>query len=668
MCGITGIVTFNNGTLRANLPSYLAKMNQSLRHRGPDDEGFAFFDDKGHYFPCFGMDTPAIVKANETPYQPTVAPDSHLLDHVVIGLGHRRLSIIDLSPAGHQPMCDRSRNYWMTFNGEIYNYLELRAELETLGCTFYTSSDSEVLLQAWITWGEGALQRLNGMWAFCVFDVQAGRLYLARDVTGVKPLYYHHDHEFFAFASEQKALLSLPEIPLKLNHKAAYDYFVMGKIEHEEEGLFAGIMELMPGEICSINLNTGSISTYPYKVVPQSDKKFIYSDNAFSDAVEQTRALLLNSIKLRLRADVTVGSCLSGGLDSSSIVTGMHQLLPQGQQLSVFTAAFDNPMFDERPWAKHVVDQTSSDWHVTSPTADELAQNLGTMLYAQDIPTFSSRTYAQFRVMEMAAKQGVKVLLDGQGGDELFSGYNHHNLSFWFELLQSGQFKKLIHEMQLSGGVGQGAKSLLKAIVKMNWIPKLPANAVAWLYAQQKSEMHFLDADFLQEHRQRLHLLRQDSLTDLNGSLEHEYFGTPLKHLLRCEDRSSMWYSIESRTPFADDKELYNYVFSLPASFKMKDGQRKVLLREAMKGILPEPVRTRQDKMGFDVPNNEWIKHMAKVAIPMFMDDTSGIFNKKALEEGLNAFLNPKSPVEDFKVFKYIAFVYWWQEFNHRLT
>jgi asparagine synthase (glutamine-hydrolysing) len=667
MCGIAGI-------FRLSLPGYsdlggmVQRMTDSLRHRGPDDAGQVQFFSQASPLPLGEADTPASVWESAFPWSPR--PHRASSEAPVLVLGHRRLSILDLSAAGHQPMASHDGALWVVFNGEIYNYLEIRAELTSLGVSFQTATDTEVILEAYRQWGTDCAHRFNGMWAFALYDGRSRSLWCCRDRTGVKPFYYALPDGMFAFASEQKALLTLPGLDARLNIEAVADYFLFSRLDQSAEGLFKGIFELPAGHELMIAENgPRPLSPQAWYRRPALAGLGKWRPRNFAEHAGALRAALQRSVELRLRADVPVGACLSGGLDSSSLVCLMHAIrVHQGQGgegLHVFTAGAREERFDERKWAAIVVERTGATWHQTIPEADELRRDLETMMYAQDAPTFSARTYTQFRVMELVHRAGIKVVLDGQGGDELLSGYEPHDAAFAFGMLKNGRVGAWCREARMGGGLRPALSLMGRMAVKNLLLPGLPEGLRWKLLLQKYPEWQFLSPDLLAVGRRRLSEIEEAPVGSLAAMLSHEYFGGPLQHLLRCEDRAGMWHSIESRTPFADDPDLMELVFTIPDVFKIHGGYRKALLREAMRGLLPEAIRTRRDKMGFVAPNNDWLQALSPLAESYFAGEDEAVFNKKALlSDRGRRFWIPDSPVENFRVYKFMAFSAWRKRFG----
>lgn len=671
MCGIVGIINTNQQP-HYQLSTWLNTMSRAIQHRGPDGVGFVFFDKKNRPHPTTTSTFYNKNKQSAINYHPETPIQTLKNTAFQIGLGHQRLSIIDTSMAGHQPMATPDGQLWLTYNGEIYNYIELRKTLQQYGYVFRTQTDTEVILNAYLHWGRACIQYFNGMFAFVLYDRKRQLIWGVRDRTGVKPLYYYHNKEYIAFASEQKALLQLPFVDKKINPTAAFDYFVLNTLEAQPQGLFEDIQELPPSHDFTIDLTTKTVQTHRYF---QFQPKPFTTKNRFDEATFQTlttttRQLVQQAIKIRLRSDVAIGSCLSGGLDSSTIVCVINQLLRQekiaqiGERQQVFTTCFKDKRYDEQAWAKLVVDQTQATWHKTFPTQNELLDDLETLIYCQDIPMYSTSTYAQFRVMQLIKAAGIKVVLDGQGGDELFGGYAPHYVGLWNELLQHFQFNALAKELKFFGGYGKAFKFWLKNQLKYNGLSKLPTRWRHRFQLQYFNELHYLNPDLLASQQFRYQEFISEKVNSLKNMLTYEYFKTPLKQLLKCEDRCSMWFGIESRTPFADDLPLMEMVLSVPAHFKIHKSIRKYLLREAFKGILPEPIRQRQDKMGFVTPNNQWIKNLRHHIRPYFEEQDTLIFNKKRLLADFDRFFNPNTTIENYRIFKFISFAIWRKVFE----
>lgn len=658
MCGISGILKLNGSSIE--LATAVQKMNTSIRHRGPDGEGFVFADENWKAHATYSNDTPATIYQARFPHSPQI-PCSLVNFPTKLVLAHRRLAIVDLSPAGHQPLCNLDQSLWITYNGEVYNYPELRTELESLGHSFFTQTDTEVVLAAYQQWGTDCLKRFNGMWAFVIWDRTKEILFGSRDRFGVKPFYYYKDQEVFTFASEQKAFLKNSFVKTQLNHTAVADYFCAGEIEYKEESFFKNIIELFPGTAFELSTNNGEFKKWIWYSLPEVEDKATFTEQQYKGYIEETRALLVNAIRIRLRADVPIGACLSGGIDSSTIVGIIADLLSKnkkiiiGDQLKLFTAVFDEVNSDERKWAKEMADKSGAEWHTVMPTPEEFMRDLKDLIFCQDIPIWSTSTYAQFRVLQLAKENNIRVVLDGQGGDELFAGYLPHYIPFWTELKNNDESVRRSSELK---AYGDGAsKFRLREYLKQQTIPSLPLKMQMGIQRVYFQDMNYLDANLISNFINN----KDENITSntLNAALRNEFVNTRLKGYLKCEDRCSMWHSVESRTPFADDHLLIEAVFKMPGMMKIRNGMSKYILREAASPFLPSTIKNRKDKMGFASPNNKWVTELKDQFRPYFEQDLTGIINHKKLLKDYDSFFNIAAKPENGRIFKFMAFAVW---------
>lgn len=661
MCGITGIVKLKKGDF--HFPTVIQKMTDTLRHRGPDGEGFLFID-KQQTYTAYGKDTPLSIQHSSIIYKPLL-PISAISDNCEIAFGHRRLSIIDLSEAGHQPMCNPQQNLWITYNGEIYNYLELRAELKTLGHIFETATDTEVILHAYREWGNECVSKFNGMWAFVIYDKEKNTLFGSRDRFGVKPFYYVLNEHIFAFASEQKSFLKAGLIKPKLNPEAVFDFFVFSKIEGHEEGMFAGIFELQQAHSFEFNLGEQKLKKWKYYTLPHNEEFKKFDPREFENLSQKTREYIIESIKLRLRSDVAVGSCLSGGIDSSGIVAIMNLLLKnENKKINLFTASFTDDKIDEGKWAKLMVDSTHSEWSRTFPTAEELKNDLENLMYCQDIPIWSTSTYAQYRVMQLAKEKGVKVILDGQGGDELWGGYPHHQSIYLRELLVNANFKSALSLLKNSEIKGANSIWFAKQYMKHSGISSLPKLLQPVLFKNYFQHLNYLNPDFFNQYKQRFESHFEGAPKNLNAILYKESTSSLLKGYLKCEDRCSMWHSVESRTPYADDINLVELAFNTPSVYKIYNNQSKYILRKALKDLVPESILNRKDKMGYTTPNNQWINGIKASVKEDFHAGLSDIFNLPELHSNYDKLFGDADSSDNGQTFKFISFAIWHKIFE----
>ena len=649
MCGINGIFS---RTVGVDLLQHGTRMNALIQHRGPDDEGSVLFNSSI----AAPIATAKSIHNQEGIKYLTYSGESP--KDAFGWFGHQRLSILDLSALGHEPMCDETGNYWLTYNGEVYNYLEIREELKENGVSFVSNTDAEVVLKAYIHWGNDCLNKFNGMWAFAIYDVKQQVLFASRDRFGVKPFYYIKNETQFAFSSEQKALVMGGLIPRRINKKAAFDYLAFASLESEPEGMFEGVIELLPGHNLHLDYKNWDLEVEQYYDLKISEGINKINPEKETEYVGEISSLFKKSVDLRLRSDVPVGACLSGGIDSSAIVTQMSDLGKEG--IFTFTSASKDAQFDETKYAEIVNDAVKAKSNIIYPDANGLLAGMEELIYAQDIPLFSTSTFAQFSIMKKVKEAGVKVVLDGQGGDELFGGYLPYHINQWMDDLRSGNVGRLIGELRSFYSLSSGLQFFVKQYLKYYGIKSIPSVIYNKILKKVQSEHDFISKDLMSEFGKRSYKKSQEKPPkSLNGILKHEFYNTRLKQYLKCEDRCSMWHGVEARTPFSDDINLIEYTFNIPGVYKIQGGVKKYLLKEATEGILPKAIYERQDKMGYVTPNNQWINEIKGDLKKYFTPDLAEYLNYDHLMNNYDSFFNQANQPENQRMFKFIAFAVW---------
>ncbi len=524
----------------------------------------------------------------------------------IVALGHRRLSIIDLSDAGHQPMHYLDR-YTIIHNGEIYNYIELREELQKTGYSFHSQTDTEVIVAAYDNWKDDCVEHFDGMFAFAIWDEKEKKLFAARDRFGEKPFYYFHDGEKLIFASEMKALWAYG-IEKKNNLKLLFNFLTIGYTdnpERPEETFYENIQKLPAAsylKYCPDNYRDNN----QFSILKYWDIEIENIDEEIDDdeAIEEFNLLFNTSVRRRLRSDVAIGTSLSGGLDSSSVIATLHSLTAHSSQLTAFSSIFPGFEKDESAFSKLVADQYNLKQFTVVPHAVSLASDFEKIFYHQEEPFTSASIYAQYKVYELARQQGIKVLLDGQGADETLAGYHKYYKWYWQELFNK---RKLISSNEIKAARQNGVKEKFG-----------PRNIIAALFPDF--------ASVILERQYLLNALRQEDLTkefvqhqskeayyatpahfNLNGALYFNTMQHGLEELLRYADRNSMAHGREVRLPFLSH-ELVEFIFSLPANFKIRKGWTKWLLRKSMEKSLPAEIIWRRDKVGFEPPQQQWMQ------------------------------------------------------------
>ncbi len=626
MCGLYGSIGFAPDRRRINM----------VAHRGPDGEGFQVFD------------SPA----------------------GTVCLAHRRLAIIDVSDAGSQPMADASRRFHLVFNGEIYNYLELRDELAAEGRAFTTETDSEVLLTALAAWGEGALDKLRGMFAFLFWDDRDKRLFAARDRFGIKPLYLAATSHGVAFSSEIKQLLGLPGLGSRMNLARVHDFLDSGISDHTQETLFADVLQVRAGECLWVETSPRIKTRRRRWYAAEAGAPLNIGE---TEAADRFGGLLTDAVRLHLRSDVPVGSCLSGGVDSSSIVCLMAKMIrSRGAEAPVTTvsACYAEKSADERSFIDMVVARAGSRPCYVFPRAEDVLDLAARITWHQDEPFGSTSIFAQWCVFEEARKAGVKVMLDGQGADEQLAGYHWLFPYYMADLARRARLSMLLRTL-LERRHWHGApvtQQVMYALARL-----LPEGA-AKVLRRLRRRRDWLASNLISRHggalsaeataREALGL--PSSARDLAGLcvfLTHAY---NLQMLLHWEDRNSMAHSVEARVPFLDHP-LVEFSLALGGQHKMIGGETKRVLRRAMSGILPDAIRDRRDKLGFSTPEQEWFRGPLRGAMIEGVEATLArypeLFNAAETRAFAAGMLDGKAPV-DFALWRIVSFGVWGETFR----
>lgn len=596
MCGISLAINVKNIPVTQE---QIKAMNDKVSHRGPDDEGFYF----GSHF----------------------------------ALGHRRLSILDLSPAGHQPM--QWKHWWITFNGEVYNYIELREELKTLGHCFRSGTDTEVIVAAYEQWGTAAFSRFNGMWAFAIYDSKKSEIVCCRDHFGIKPLYFTRSGSWFLAGSEIKQFTVFPDFKPVLNKEAAVNFLVSGLLNYSDRTFFEGVYELRPGHYLRYDLSSHEIQVHAWYDL---DKASVGIKDPIEPATQRTRELFLDSVRLRMRSDVPVGSCLSGGIDSSSMVSVIHSKKMANESFATVTSCYEDKRYDEQKFSDEVSRKTGFRSLKVYPDLNCLWDegHFDKMLYHQDQPFSTASHYSEFNVFRKARENGIIVMLDGQGSDEFLCGYGEFFILRVREMLRRFQWLRawrLIKAKAAHRGISPLAEArsffrtayyfgMVRTAKKLLGRSEYPWISDEWKAIAKEAVVQFDGKD-----------IREQSLAEISHS--------SIPYQLHSEDRNSMMFSIESRLPFLDPR-LVEYGIGLPSSFKIREGYTKYILREAI-GELPESIRHRKDKMGFVAPDVPWIMQNKELVRKELEDAiaNTGIFSDELLTRWDN-FISGRSGYE----------------------
>lgn len=560
MCGIAGIVSDNPAHISKQL---LRSMTNAIAHRGPDGEA--------HW-----------INANNN-----------------VGFGHRRLAIIDLSDAAAQPMHYGDR-YTIIHNGEIYNYLELRKQLEQNNYRFRTQSDTEIIMAAYDYWKEDCLLYFDGMFAFALWDMQKQKLFAARDRLGEKPFYYAQKDGTLYFASEMKALWAAG-IERKPLQSSLYNFLTLGYTQNPGDAgatSFQHIHKLPAGSYFHYTNNQKEIRIKKYWDIDPAVQIEITEEKA----IEKFGSLLSQSVRLRLRADVKTGVSLSGGLDSSSILSLVNSLSASGNKPDTFSAVFPGYEKDESDNIRAITEKLDVNNYQVEPNEERFLQYFEKICYHQEEPFQSSSIYAQYEVFKLAHDQQVKVLLDGQGADETLAGYSKYYHWYWQELFAKDK-KLLASEIEQARALGVNESWTWKNKL-FSLYPKSAALFLSRRMFKKQRSNDFLTKDFVRSSG--LSFYQIPSGNKLNDVLYYNSFINGLEELLRYADRNSMAHGREVRLPFLQH-QLVEFVFSLPAHFKIRNGYTKWILRQNMTRKLPDKITWQANKVGFEPPQQKWM-------------------------------------------------------------
>ena len=567
MCGIAGFISSYD---KEDIYDSVGKMLDTIIHRGPDGYGIREFGKR-------------------------------------VCLGHRRLAILDLSDDGLQPM-QYAERYWVTFNGEIYNYIELREELQDKGLSFTTQTDTEVLIAAYSVWGEKCVEHFNGMWAFAIYDTVNKTLFCSRDRYGVKPFYYELTDERFVFASEIKEILAVKQDRPRANRDNLIAFLTNGTLDANDNTMFDGIKQLVGGHNLVFDCSEHKIRIYKWYDLSKID----LNNNNKEENYKRFADEFIRAVRLRLRADVPVGSCLSGGLDSSAIVCTVHEILKnQGKEEIQYTVSscFEDKAYDEQEYIDAVVNETGVKSYRVFPDMQDVFAELDNIIWHMDEPFASTSIFAQWNVFREARKRGLTVMLDGQGSDEQLAGYTPFYKVLFLDLLKKGRFVKLGKEISAYKKMRSDSESsatweLLASTVLTLLFPDTFRYKMNKLFRKHNSGMPFPDKyyDIATSRSGWEGYDKRDPQKYIYTSLNYG-----LRALLHYEDRDSMAFSIESRVPFLD-RDLTEFVYSVPLNHKIEDGKTKNILREGLKSLLPQKIYNRYSKLGFVTPEDKWLR------------------------------------------------------------
>ena len=582
MCGIS--VVFQKHNLNNEIYQDFISSLRKINHRGPDDEGVILINTNTNAYKIIRTEYTHLDISNLSDLSSVNLNEYNLI------LGHKRLSIIDLSIAGHQPMQGNDGS-WIVFNGEIYNYIELKEELKQFGCQFRTNSDTEVVLEAYRIWGKDCLHKFNGMWSICIWDAPNKNLFVSNDRFGVKPLYYYEHEEGFKLVSETKQFKCFRNISLSLNSKYIEEFVKFGFLDVDDETMYADVFRFKKSNYLTTNPAVYTKSDIKHKQTKYYTLKKVAVRIDENQAIEQFRALLYNAVKIRMRADVDFGFALSGGIDSSAVLYMARNIIRNEKKdntLLGFSSVFPGYIdADESKFVK-IVEQDLPCKTYYSKSMDEFSfQAFENHIYHQDEPLPGTTYFAEWSIYKKAQEAKVKILFNGQGADEVFAGYHHHFYRYCRQLLIKGKLPAYF--------------SLVNQYAELKEISKKKIHKIVFNEAKLSTKIKLGIAKF--DHSLLKYWNKIDTLDEM---LLRDFDTYQLPLYLKADDRDSMAFSIESRHPFMDFN-LVEFGYSLPNNLLIKNGWQKYIIRKSMHEM-PDEIRFRKDKKGFVTPQDVWLE------------------------------------------------------------
>jgi asparagine synthase (glutamine-hydrolysing) len=647
MCGIAASIS----SARNLSINEMENVINLVSHRGPDGISVAGM---------FGSHFDSVSDKNRSEFLQSAAQ---------VTLGHARLAILDLSHESDQPMISPDGQFAIVFNGELYNYIEIRTELKARGVNFRTSGDTEVVLNAFIEWGTSAFSRFRGMFAFVIVDSRTQTAIAVRDRFGIKPLYvWQSPNNAIHFASEIKEFTQINGWSAELNDSGAAQFLLYGLTDHSEKTLFRGVTQVLPGTYLDIKFsNEVKTSSHSWWTLSSTEN----FQGSFTQAADEFRERFLDSLTIHLRSDVPIGSCLSGGLDSSAIVTAApHCIDHQSLTHLTFTASSANEKLDETRYAELVNRQVGAKGNFVTPDVNDLWNDLDQITWHQDEPFGSTSIYAQWKVFQLANKHGIKVMLDGQGADEQLGGYDSFINWRIVDLLRHGRVGKARAELKAFDS--KGRTNLFNVIQTLAYV-SLPQSIVRGIGSRMgvasQNAGGWVSESFLE------HANASDPFKMLNGrspknvrELSHSMLSSSnLPMLLRFEDRNSMAFGVESRVPFLDH-ELVEFVTSLPSEYLVSEGNTKRILTKGLAGFIPQEIIERKDKIGFQTSEATWFTKNSTMILDRIQDtieESNGLITKNAMEVSRNMLSNQSK--YSYVPWRIVSFGAWAKRFKVKI-
>jgi asparagine synthase (glutamine-hydrolysing) len=658
MCGFTGHISLDK---KFNVDK-LIKATDIIKYRGPDDYAYLVFGDL--FKPLLFKDKEELADAS--------------LSNLFGGFGFRRLSIIDTSNNGRQPMSDLSGNIWIVYNGEVYNYIEIRNLLEERGYKFRSGTDTEVIINSYLEWGESCLEMFNGMWSFCLVDLTRKKIICSTDRFGIKPFYYFSDKNNFIFSSEVKQIFEINESVKNINEKVLFDYLSAGSYGNEtEETFIQDIFRLPAGHSLVIDISDGGLQCKKHNWWNLTVKDEYYEENDINKISNKIFELFHDSLKIRLRSDVEIGSCLSGGLDSSGIVCMLDKIMKQdgiNRQQKLFTIISGLEGNTEFEFAKEIAEKVNGD-HICRKIDGSVDINeISEFVWHNDEPLIKASTFGGYSVYKLARDSGIKVVMDGQGLDEYAGGYFSPPYVELMNYLKSHKKIELYirHLNYFASVPGLSRSAILESVLKYK------LKQFVHLYSSRNmrfklfnSVRKYLKNDFLTENIQSSQLYQKFDIEDKRiycDDIKLKNFKLftriNLPGILRQVDRNSMAFSVEARIPFLDHR-LVEYIFSIPSEFIIDKSKTKYAYRVAMKSVIPENILNRNDKIGFHTDEFSIMNNVRQDFSEMLnnIKSSNRFFNKKYLLNNIPEMLDDGTKYDNI-LWRTMNALIWINRFN----
>lgn len=664
MSGITGLASVKAPLQDFSFPSELLRLGSKLSHRGPDSEGLLLVSAEGE---LANLATPR-TRPQEVQKLGLASADK-AQGNWQIGLGHQTLITWLPDPQAHQPLGVAEGQVWASLDGEIYNAADLRTELSKLGASFRTEADAEVVAWAWVQWGESFVNRLEGNWALLVYDRQKQVLFGSRDRFGVKPLYYLWNEHTLVLASEAKALYDFPGFEYKINRGAAFEYVVTGVLDKDQYTLVQGINEMPPGNSMTLSLATGIFKFWPYYALGYQPDYETFSEEKFRKYAQKVRRVLSRGVEARAYHGGDIAHAVSGGLDSSALACMTKKVYEdhayeQGEkqpEMNLFTLVNQKNKKQDGRLAEEVAQKIGANWNAVEINDPEFVAQLENLVYQMDWPVLSTSAFSHYKLLKEVRSKGFRIVMDGQGADFLFAGYDRHFRMFMRELVNQGAWVPFLSNFLVSNNSFASKGNMLAhafAALKGKFLTKYTGRPIK---KDTYREFSYLRDEFWSRYSKRSIVNKPGSL---NTMLWQEFTGHALKTHLRVIDRAASLAGVEARLPYADDHHLVEYIFKLSSVYKVRHGLSKIMLRAAVGDNLPNKVLWRRDKSRMVSPHIQWMRDNKELVKSYFDRHTRDIIDVKRINADFDRLVQSNDREAQERLWRLVNLAIWRKVYN----